>query len=248
MKLRMNDLKLNECPKFLSPNPSNDTHSITFHRDHFRISLSLHGTIQYFPTRKPSPDKYDQCPDTPRHEMTYEMLDWNPHSLSFNHQEENMTDNFGRLNEPCARSYNRNIASSMAAPMRNLENINHENLYTLARQYSEYNSQCSATLSNITNMLNDDEFATSLAKDGNVTYSSIYSTATGPKQAKLTAAELTSKWNIPLGRIVLNIAYARLNVQRAGQCSRRSHHRDCGTAARSSKPAFDFTLCTTFPF
>jgi hypothetical protein len=179
MQLRMNDLELNECPKFLSPNPSDDTHSINFHREHFRISLSLHGTIQYFPTRKPSPDEYDQCPDTHRHEMTYEMPDWNPHSLSFNRQEENMTDNFGRLNKPHTRSYNRNIASSMAASTRNLENINHENAYTRTRQHSEYNSQSSsAALSNITNTLNDDEFATALAKDINVTYSSISSTAT----------------------------------------------------------------------
>jgi hypothetical protein len=198
MQLRMNDLSIDECPKFLSPVPSDETHSIHFPRKDLRISLSLHGTIQYFPARKPTPQEYDDCPETHRHEATYEMPNWNQHSLSFNRQEENMTDTFGHLNEPSTRSYNRKIASSIAAPMRNLENINNENSYTRARQNLEYNSQSSAILSDVTNTLNDDQFATDLAKDVKVTYSSIASTSTGPKQAKLTAPELSRKWNIGL--------------------------------------------------
>jgi hypothetical protein len=195
---RMMPQQLNECPKFLSLDPSDETHSINLTRENFRISLSLHGTIQYFPTRKPTPKEYHDCPDTHLHELTYEQPDWNPDSLSFNRQEENMTDTFGQLNEPHTRSYNRNIAA-ISAPLRTLETVNNENSYTRARQHSEYHSQCSAVLSNVTNTLNDDQFATALTKeDVKVRYSSIHSTTTGSKQSKLTAPEFARKWNIGL--------------------------------------------------
>jgi hypothetical protein len=99
-----------------------------------------------------------------------------------------MTGNFGRLNKPCNCSYNRNIPA-ITAPLRNLENINNKSSNTQAKQRSEeYNSQCSAVLSNITNTLNDDQLATALTQDVKVTYnSSISSTTTGIKQSKLTA-------------------------------------------------------------
>jgi hypothetical protein len=90
---------------------------------------------------------------------SHENLPW---TNSTTDQEENMTDTFGRLNEPRTRLYNHNIAAS-SAPLRNLENINNENSYTRARQHSKYNSQCSAILSNITNTLDDDQLSNALA-------------------------------------------------------------------------------------
>jgi hypothetical protein len=154
--------------------------------------------LQYFPTRKPTPEEYHDCPDTHLHELTYEEHpDWNPHSLSLNRQEENMMETFGRLNEPHTRSYNHNIAA-ISAPLRTLETVNNENSYTRAKQHSEYHSQCSAVLSNVTTTLNDDQFATAMTNDVKVRYSSIHSTTTGSKQSKLTAPELACKWNIGL--------------------------------------------------
>jgi hypothetical protein len=170
------------------------------HQPHARKFLNLsitawHHTI--FPNQETYPRRIPRLPNTHLHELTYEQPDWNPHSLSFNRQEENMTDTFGRLNEPRTRSYNRNIAA-VSAPLRTLETVNNENSYTRARQHSEYHSQCSAVLSNVTNTLNDDQFATALTKNVKVRYSSIHSTTTGSKQSKLTAPELARKWNIGL--------------------------------------------------
>ena len=97
MQLRMNDIQIDECPKFLAQNPTNDSHSIYFPQQDFRIALDLRGVTQFFPTRTPSVAEYKDCPHHLRYEMTYDVPDWNPHSLTFGRQEENMVDQFGNL-------------------------------------------------------------------------------------------------------------------------------------------------------
>eukprot|EP00978_Attheya_sp_CCMP212_P004011 scaffold8553_cov56-Attheya_sp.AAC.1 len=58
MQLRMNDVRIDECPKFLHPNPTDITHAIKFPgvggEDDYVMPLALHGVTSYFPTRKPT--------------------------------------------------------------------------------------------------------------------------------------------------------------------------------------------------
>ena len=159
MQMRMNDILIDECPKFLSQNPTDDSHSIYFPRDDFRIPLELSGVTQYFPSRTPSKNEYDNCPLHLQHELTYPLPDWDPHSLEFKSQEENMTDRFGNLRENRTKHYDRNVASVSRLG----------NSYHIANWHANHSSQISSMLSHITNTLNDDEFAQALSSQVNVT-------------------------------------------------------------------------------
>ena len=66
MQLRMNDIKVFDCPKFLIDNPSDHDHTIVIPRedeDDLSIPLSLYGVTSYFPTRKPTMTEYDTSSD-----------------------------------------------------------------------------------------------------------------------------------------------------------------------------------------
>ncbi len=62
MQLRMNDVKVDECPRYLADNPDDNSHSIHFpNDDNFLIPLYLHGVTSYFNTRKPTQAEYQIC-------------------------------------------------------------------------------------------------------------------------------------------------------------------------------------------
>ena len=51
--MRLNGLMVDECPKFLYPNPTIETHSIFFPTENTWLPLALHGTTSYISTRRP---------------------------------------------------------------------------------------------------------------------------------------------------------------------------------------------------
>ena len=51
--LRINGIEVNKCPKFLAINPSKTHHPILL-QDDLRIPLSLHGSIIYLPSSRPT--------------------------------------------------------------------------------------------------------------------------------------------------------------------------------------------------
>ena len=51
--MRLNGLLVDECPKFLCPNPTIETHSIFFSTENNRLPLALHCTTSYTSTRRP---------------------------------------------------------------------------------------------------------------------------------------------------------------------------------------------------
>ena len=55
--MRIAGIEVDECPKFLSRNPSISNHSLFFRDLDLRIPLCLHNTISYLPTRLPTPDE-----------------------------------------------------------------------------------------------------------------------------------------------------------------------------------------------
>lgn len=73
MQMRMHDIQVNECPKFLDANPTDDSHSIIIPDDGegepYKIPLSLHGVTSYFPTRRPTQEEFETCR---RFDLTYE--------------------------------------------------------------------------------------------------------------------------------------------------------------------------------
>ena len=99
MQVRMNDVKVDETPKFLTKNPTDIMHAISSKDgDGIKVTipLSLRGVTSYFPTRKPTEGELNSCP---QFDLTYEAPIWDPHSEIFKQQEEALLDNRGMLQE-----------------------------------------------------------------------------------------------------------------------------------------------------
>ena len=96
------ELNVNECPKFLPTNPSETHHFILF-PDDLRIPLSLHGSISYLPTRRPTDT---ECHTKFNVALTCEEPAWNPHCESFASQENSMINHDGsiKIKPPCDRA------------------------------------------------------------------------------------------------------------------------------------------------
>ena len=93
MQVWMNDVKVDETPKFLTESPTNITHEISGKDGdsiQVTIPLSLRGVTSYFPTRKPTDEEFNSCP---RCVLTYEAPIWDPHSEIFKQQQEALLDN-----------------------------------------------------------------------------------------------------------------------------------------------------------
>ena len=72
MQLRLNDVRVDECPKFLARNATDKTHAIVIGEgksQEYLIPLSLRGVTSYFPTRKPSQQEFESHTGTV-HELT----------------------------------------------------------------------------------------------------------------------------------------------------------------------------------
>ena len=100
--LRINGIEVNECPKFLATNPSETHHSILL-PDDLRIPLSLHGSISYLPTRRPTDM---ECHTKLNVALTCQEPAWNPHCESFASQENSMINHDGSIKTrpPCDRA------------------------------------------------------------------------------------------------------------------------------------------------
>ena len=51
--MRLNGILVEECPKFVCPNPTIETHSIFFPTENNQLPLDLHGTTSYISTIRP---------------------------------------------------------------------------------------------------------------------------------------------------------------------------------------------------
>jgi hypothetical protein len=185
MQLRMNDLSINEEPKFCLANPTDDTHAITIKHEDIRIPLSLNGVTSYFVTRKPSEEEWNSC----RHiEMTYEAPEcWNPHSKSYSAMENAMIDHQGNVGGTKSRYHDCNLCVlETAKQVAALTSAGHES----ARVLSDRISQCSSVLSDVSNTLNDDTFHAALCANVNVAYSSQSSHVSLKRKNLKTAKQL----------------------------------------------------------
>ena len=78
MQIRMNDIELNDTPKFLTKNPTSKTHGISGldqdSHEHI-IPFTLRSVTSYIPTPKPLGEEFDTCP---RIELTCELPKCDP--------------------------------------------------------------------------------------------------------------------------------------------------------------------------
>ncbi|KAI2502750.1 Reverse transcriptase (RNA-dependent DNA polymerase) [Fragilaria crotonensis] len=91
MQLRLNDVIVNETPRFLTENPDEFTHTIlipdTAMGRPYVIPLGIHGVTSTFPTRKPSISEFESLPHV---ELTSEDPPYDPHDTTFASQERSL--------------------------------------------------------------------------------------------------------------------------------------------------------------
>ena len=63
MQMRMYDVKVNDISKYLTDNPTDQTHSIVIHKqwETLLIPLYLHRVTYYFTSSKPTMEEYNNC-------------------------------------------------------------------------------------------------------------------------------------------------------------------------------------------
>ena len=99
--MREGGVTVNDIPKMHCVDPTIEDHCISFKDTDLRIPLQLSGVFSYFNTRKPlaselySKDKIFITPDA---------SEWNPHCLSYSHNESVMTNYEGEIASPSAHT------------------------------------------------------------------------------------------------------------------------------------------------
>ena len=96
--MRMYAVRVNDIPKYLTENPTDQTQSIGMHEkgETLLIPLHLHGVASYFTSRKPSMEEYNNCTHFSAAAVDPE---WDPHCPSFLAQEDVLLKTGGLLRE-----------------------------------------------------------------------------------------------------------------------------------------------------
>jgi hypothetical protein len=75
MQIRLNDVVLNEQPKFLTAHPTDQDHTIVL--DNLTISLDIYNVASFFHVHTANQREYEECE---RIKLTYPPPEWNPDS------------------------------------------------------------------------------------------------------------------------------------------------------------------------
>ncbi|MGL4350630.1 MAG: hypothetical protein ACRCT2_08740, partial [Plesiomonas shigelloides] len=184
----MNDVAVDERPKFLTEHPTESTHAIriTGSGDEvalppLTIHLAIRGVISCFDTRKPTAEEYETLP---RYELTYENPVFDPYDPSFASQEAACVDFRGHIVAPGDRNQTRRLFG--VATTASLSNTDSE-LSGISPTDSE--------LSGISPTLVAETFHQCMV--ATVRVSSIGSKHSGPG---ITAEKLAKNWGISLER------------------------------------------------
>jgi hypothetical protein len=79
MQMRLNDVVVNENPKFQCQEPTELSHTISVRGDDvdevLSIPFELNGVVSCCPTLKPSQEEFDTCD---RYDLTFESPEYDP--------------------------------------------------------------------------------------------------------------------------------------------------------------------------
>jgi len=87
-QLRSFGLVVDDIPMHLAPPNKPSTHSISSPENNFAIPLSMKGVFSYFPSCTHTAEELETC----RHVHITDEFEWDPHSPSFQEQENNVRD------------------------------------------------------------------------------------------------------------------------------------------------------------
>lgn len=99
MQCRVNDVRVNDTPKFLTDNPTEETHAIVAHdeyNDKVVLPFMLKGVTSYLPVRSLTQEEFDRN-EAVRVHLTNQDLTWDPSSGIYEEQENAMTDFQGHV-------------------------------------------------------------------------------------------------------------------------------------------------------
>ena len=186
MQLRMNDIKVFDCPKFLIENPKEHDHTVILpckRGDDHCIPLSLNGVTSYFPTRKPIQDAYTKAEhDDSIVDLTYDEPEWDPYSDTFNDQ------------EVIAQ---KTVDTKSLSPNRFFSSVQIQRQVD-ATVVLDRSSQSTCVFSEISPCLNDDTFIAVMESNvctGVQTNGQLHSSA---KKPGISAENLVQNWGIGL--------------------------------------------------
>lgn len=177
--MRLAGLEVNECPKFLSKNPTINDHSIYCPQKKIRIPFQLNGIISIIPTRKPTQHELDTLDQL---ELTPMTDNWDPHNERYGEQEYSMTDYRGELKQK--RNSDRmfmaaSVDSSINDPIAMIQSCTESH--------------------NISSITWIDQIGTATTIDDENQAHKISSVFTGEDSGKgVDPKVLCKKWNIPL--------------------------------------------------
>ena len=132
MQMRMYDVKLNDIPKYLTDNPTDQIHSIVMHEkgETLLIPLHLHGVTSYFTSRKPTMEEYNNCT---HFSATSVDPEWDTRDHYFSYQEDSIFTTGGLLREipeEFRRQFVAEMHSNTCKSLQELCNGNLENVLT----------------------------------------------------------------------------------------------------------------------
>jgi hypothetical protein len=98
MQIKLNDVVVNETPKFQCANPTNISRTIKVRGDNMNDEMIIHfdlrGVVYCFTTRKPTQEEFYTCD---RYELTYESPVYDPSGSRYAEQEAAMMYSRGKL-------------------------------------------------------------------------------------------------------------------------------------------------------
>ena len=111
MQVRMNDVLLNETPKFLVENPTDEDHAMIIglyeNDERLTVPLALEGVTSYFQTFKPTAALYEAAKEGyDLLHLTYRDPVWDPHDADFAAREAAMVGHDGLVHDPQQRNRN----------------------------------------------------------------------------------------------------------------------------------------------
>ena len=141
-QMRMNDVELQECPKFMGHQTSDMLHTLRVRQDgdELNMPLGLCGATSCFPTRKPTRSELARCQ---QFDLTLEEPGWDPQSTTHQEQEDLTVNARGTVHGTGDESKRRCISSVRVTREQ-------------ACGHANRNSQCSAVLTEINPNLHND--------------------------------------------------------------------------------------------
>jgi hypothetical protein len=91
---QLNEVRIDECARVLTHQPSDTAHSIVFEKEQVKISLRLNGIVSFFSSRHPSMQVYKQCQHL---QLTPDEPEWNPLDPTFGTREDRMIGDDGNV-------------------------------------------------------------------------------------------------------------------------------------------------------